>query len=175
MAGRRCWFHFLDDFLLMRRPRCSARLCSLVLLVALLAVPLSAKDKKKPTLPDYVLRAETVRVVIAPDAGEPLDQPLANSTARENVEKALSEWGRYPVLEWTPADLLIAVRTGSEDGGTDDQGRARRQPAGSASDRQQLRIGASTERRRARTRRVRRRMARIWQRDWIVRRHVRSV
>jgi hypothetical protein len=96
----------------------SVRLASLLAVTALLAVPLSAplraKDKKKPVLPEYVLRAQTVRVVVAPDAGEPLDQPLANSTARDNVEKALSEWGRYRlVMDGQQADLIIAVRTGS--------------------------------------------------------------
>jgi hypothetical protein len=96
----------------------SARLASLLVVAALLAVslsaPLNAKDKKKSTLPEYVLRAETVRVIIAPDSGEPLDQPMANSTARENVEKALSEWGRYRiVMDGQASDLIITVRTGS--------------------------------------------------------------
>jgi len=96
----------------------SARLASLLVVPALLAVslsaPLNAKEKKKSTLPEYVLRAETVRVVIAPDSGEPLDQPMANSTARDNVEKALSEWGRYRiVMDGQDSDLIITVRTGS--------------------------------------------------------------
>jgi hypothetical protein len=96
----------------------SARLASLLFAVALLAVslsaPLYAKDKKKPVLPEYILRAQTVRVVIAPGSGEPLDQPMANSTARENVEKALSEWGRYRlVMDGQESDLIITVRTGS--------------------------------------------------------------
>jgi hypothetical protein len=92
----------------------SSRLASLVLLSALLVAPLSAKDKNKSALPEYVLRARTVLVVIAPDAGEPLDQPMANSTARENVEKALMQWGRLqPVLDGQEADLVIAVRTGN--------------------------------------------------------------
>jgi len=94
-----------------------ARLCSLVILAALLAVPLSAKDKKKPTLPDYVLKASTVQVVISPGSGEPLDEPSANATARENVEKALMEWGRLrPVLEGMQADLVITVRRGTKMG-----------------------------------------------------------
>ena len=51
---------------------------------------------------------------LLPDSGEPLDQPMANSTARENVEKALSEWGRYQVvMDGQEADLIISVRTGS--------------------------------------------------------------
>ena len=66
----------------------TARLSSLVLLAALLAVPANAKDKKKSSLPDYVLRATTVLVVVSPEAGEPLDQPMTNASARENVEKA---------------------------------------------------------------------------------------
>ena len=92
----------------------TARLSSLVLIVTLLLTPLTAKDKKKPALPEDVLRATTVRVVIHPDAGEPLDQPLANATARDNVEKSLMQWGRLqPVLEGQESDLVIAVRTGN--------------------------------------------------------------
>jgi hypothetical protein len=95
----------------------TARLSSLLLLTALLAVPVSAKDKKKSSLPDYVLKASTVRVVIIPGSGEPLDRPSANATARENVEKALMEWGRLrPVIEGMEADLVIAVRTGTKMG-----------------------------------------------------------
>ena len=92
----------------------TARLSSLVLLAALLIVPATAKDKKKVTLPEYVLRASTVRVVVNPDAGEPLDNPMANSTARENVERALMNWGRFQLApDGGESDLVIAVRTGS--------------------------------------------------------------
>ncbi len=97
----------------------TARLFSLILLATillatLLAVPANAKDKKKSSLPEYVLRASTVLVVVSPGAGEPVDNPMANATARENVEKALMEWGRLrPVLDGEQSDLVIAVRTGS--------------------------------------------------------------
>jgi len=92
----------------------TARLSSLVLLAALLAVPANAKDKKKSSLPDYVLRATTVLVVVSPEAGEPLDQPMTNASARENVEKALMQWGRLRlVMEGEESDLVIAVRTGN--------------------------------------------------------------
>ena len=47
--------------------------------------PASAKDKKKQVLPNYVLRAQTVAVVIRPEAGEPLTSPAANRTAQTNV------------------------------------------------------------------------------------------
>ena len=85
-----------------------------LLLVALLSLPsASAKDKNKSTIPEYVLRAQTVRVVIDPDAGEPIDQPNANAMARDNVEKALTEWGRFKVvMDGAESDLIISVRTG---------------------------------------------------------------
>src|SRR5712672_710250 len=98
----------------------SARLASLLVVAAVLSLSINApllaknKDKKKSVVPEYVLRAQTVRVIVAPDAGEPLDQPMANSTARDNVEKAFSEWGRYRVvMDGQQADLVISVRTGS--------------------------------------------------------------
>lgn len=89
------------------------RLCSLLVPLLLFASAATGKDKHKPTLPEYVLRAQTVRVVIDPNAGEPLDQPQANATARDNVEKALMEWGRFRlVLDGGESDLVIVVRTG---------------------------------------------------------------
>src|SRR5258708_14863792 len=92
----------------------TARLFSLILLATLLAVRAKAKDKKNPSLPEYVLRASTVLVVVSPGAGEPVDNPTANATARENVEKALMQWGRLRlVMDGQESDLVIAVRTGS--------------------------------------------------------------
>jgi hypothetical protein len=91
-----------------------ARLACFLLPILLVASAVNAKDKKKPSLPELVLRARTVLVVVRPDAGEPVDHPTANATARENVEKALMEWGRLePVLDGQEADLVIAVRTGT--------------------------------------------------------------
>jgi len=94
----------------------SARRYSLCFLALLLAVPVIAKDKdkKKNSLPPYILQAHTAVVVIDPDAGEPLDQPYSNSTARDNVEKALLEWGRFDlVLQGQNPDLIFVVRTGN--------------------------------------------------------------
>jgi len=95
-----------------------ARLSWFLLLILLVSPALNAKDKdkdkKKSSLPELVLRARTVLVVIHPDAGEPLHQPTANATARENVEQALMKWGRLqPVMDGQVADLVIAVRTGT--------------------------------------------------------------
>ena len=89
----------------------SARM-SIFFLVLLVLAPLAdAKDKKKQALPDYVLKAQTVLVVIHPDAGESLTNPTANRTAQDDVEKALMKWGRFKlVMEAQTADLVIAVR-----------------------------------------------------------------
>lgn len=90
-----------------------ARLSSLLILSALLVPAAQAKDKKSPFTED-VLRAQTVLVIVDPDAGEPLDQPSANAMARENVEKALMDWGRFRlVMDGQQSDLVIAIRTGS--------------------------------------------------------------
>ena len=91
------------------------RLSILLSLLVLLTTQAIAKDKNKSTLPDYVLRAQTVRVVIDSNAGEPLDHPNANATARDNVERALEVWGRFkPVLDGQESDLVVVVRTGNE-------------------------------------------------------------
>src|SRR5437764_15298538 len=74
------------------------RVYCLLLLTALLAAPAVSKNKNKSALPEDILRAQTVRVVIDPDAGEPLDQPNANAVSGENVQKALRTWGRFQVL-----------------------------------------------------------------------------
>jgi hypothetical protein len=88
---------------------------SVLLPVALLLVPFaSAKDKNKSVLPADILRAETVLVVIDPDAGEPVTDPMANRRAQEEVEQALSKWGRFRlVMEPQTADLVIVVRKGT--------------------------------------------------------------
>ena len=63
-----------------------------VSLVATWAGIASAKKKEKAYLPDFVLKAKTVLVVIMPDAGEPIDDPSANRKAQEEVEKAFLKW-----------------------------------------------------------------------------------
>ena len=73
-----------------------------------------AKKKEKAYLPDYVLKAQSVLVVIMPDTGEPLDDSSANRKAQEEVEKALMKWGRYRLaLDANTADLVIGVRKGT--------------------------------------------------------------
>jgi len=74
----------------------------------------SAQKKDKVHLPDDVLNAKTVLVVILPDAGEPIDDLFANRKAQEEVEKAFREWQRYRLaLDKNTADLVIGVRKGT--------------------------------------------------------------
>src|SRR5499433_1468492 len=73
-----------------------------------------AGNNKKPVIPAYVLRAETVFVLIDPDAGTSPTSPQANQKARDDVEKAIMKWGRFRlVMEPGTADLIIVVRKGS--------------------------------------------------------------
>jgi hypothetical protein len=84
---------------------------SLLLLSCVFA---AAKNKNKIILPVDVLQAQTVLVVIDPDAGMAIDAPNANRVARDDVERALMSWGRYRLaMTVSDADLVISVRKGS--------------------------------------------------------------
>jgi hypothetical protein len=74
----------------------------------------SAKKKDKVVLPAYVLKAQTVLVMILPHSGEPIDDITANRKAQEEVEKAFMKWGRYRLaLDADQADLVVGVRKGT--------------------------------------------------------------
>jgi hypothetical protein len=89
-----------------------ARILAPLGLLLLLSALCFSKDKS--VLPADILSAQTVLVVIEPDAGEPLTNPGANSTSREDVERAITKWGRFKlVMDAQTADLIIAVRKGS--------------------------------------------------------------
>jgi hypothetical protein len=92
--------------------RCLKRLAvSVVLLSCLIA---RAGDKKKGLLPADVVRAQTVLVVVDPQAAIDPQHPNANRTAQEDVEKALMSWGRLSLaINAETADLIITVRKGS--------------------------------------------------------------
>jgi hypothetical protein len=93
----------------MRHRRYAAALG--LLFCSLLAL---AKDKKKAPLPEDVLRAHTVLVIVDPTAGVDAQDPNANRLARTDVEQALMKWGRFTtVQEGFTADLIIMVRKGN--------------------------------------------------------------
>jgi hypothetical protein len=92
---------------------------SLLFLIALLFPTVTIAKKNAQELPDVVLNAHTVLVVIQPEAGEPVTNPNVNRAAQENVEKALTKWGRLSlVMSAQTADLIIAVRKGHAGGPT---------------------------------------------------------
>jgi hypothetical protein len=92
--------------------RCRKGLVFSILIMCSLVA--AGKDKKKPVLPNDILEAKTVLVLVDPDAGVAADDPLANRNAQEDVEKALMKWGRFSLaMETSNADLIISVRKGN--------------------------------------------------------------
>lgn len=90
------------------------RLMALFAGIAVLASCVVAKKKEKQVLPDVVLKAESVSVVIQPDAKEPLTDPNANLNAQRAVEEALMKWGKFRLaLDANTADIVISVEKGS--------------------------------------------------------------
>ncbi|HEV2102817.1 MAG TPA: hypothetical protein VGR58_08555 [Candidatus Acidoferrum sp.] len=74
----------------------------------------SARKREKVYLPAFVLKAQTVLVVILPGSGEPVDDITANRKAQEEVEKAFMKWGRYRLaVDADQADLVVGVRKGT--------------------------------------------------------------
>ena len=94
------------------------RIATLSLIALVFSLPSSAK-KKKQELPDFVLNAKTAVVMISPGAGEPINDQSTNRNAQENVEKALTKWGRLRLVpDVQTADLVPTVRTGHASGPT---------------------------------------------------------
>ncbi len=89
------------------------RVSALVAAGLLLAPVGFAKEKSKGTLPAYVLRAQTVAVIVDPEAGMSVQDPRANEEAQHDVEAALLKWGKYETrLTQQGVDLIIVVRKG---------------------------------------------------------------
>lgn len=91
------------------------RMCVLVAVMLAVVCLVTAKDKKKSSLPDAVLAAQTAAVLIDPHSAIPVNDPGGNKTAQDDVEKKLMEWGRLRVtLDVGHADLVIVVRKGNK-------------------------------------------------------------
>jgi hypothetical protein len=79
----------------------------------LVAVPVLAKNKAEKSLPEYILHAHTVAVMVDPGAGIDIEDPRANQAAQKDVETALLNWGRFqPMITSQQADLIIVIRKG---------------------------------------------------------------
>ena len=92
------------------------RQSTLVLIATLIVSSFAlAKDKQKKTpLPLTVLNAKTIAIIIEPEAGRSLENPLGNQTAQKDVEAAILKWGRFqPTVSTLNADLIIVLRKGS--------------------------------------------------------------
>ena len=90
------------------------RTCLLMTLLAVCVVSVLADKKNKKVLPESVLRAQTVCVVIQAGAREPMSDPNANLKAQREVEKAIMKWGRFQLApDVETADLVIAVQKGT--------------------------------------------------------------
>ena len=94
--------------------RNATKIAGLVALAMALGMAASAGRNDKALLPEYVLKARSVTVLILPDTAEPLTDPTANRKAQEEVEKALMKWGRFRLTqEAFTADLVIGIRKGA--------------------------------------------------------------
>ena len=83
--------------------------------ILVVATGLAWGKKKEKLLPEIVVKAETVLVVILPDTREPANDVTSNKRAQQDVEKALMKWGKYRLaLDVKTADLVIGVRRGAE-------------------------------------------------------------
>jgi len=86
------------------------RLSALLACVLTLLPVAAVKDKNKTNLPDSILQAQTVRVLVSPDTGQPLNHPTANLAPRDAVENAIEAWGRFTIVHERDSDLVITVR-----------------------------------------------------------------
>ena len=88
------------------------------ILVSIVAVSIAstalANKSEKAKLPELVVKAQSVAVLILPGTRESISDPTGNRKAQEDVEKAFMKWGRYQLTqEAFTADLVIGVRKGT--------------------------------------------------------------
>ena len=75
-------------------------LCITMIFVLVTAAAVADKSdkKEKNKLPSRVVSAQTVAVVVDPDAGVSATDPHDNQHALMQVEDALQSWGRYMLI-----------------------------------------------------------------------------
>ena len=94
-----------------------SRTVALLSAVVVLTATINAKDKKKQVLPNYVLEAHTVAVIGDPSENISLTNPNDQRRALNDVEQALSTWGRLTLTQNVQeADLVFMVRKGRTPG-----------------------------------------------------------
>jgi hypothetical protein len=87
--------------------------CLGLAVLAMQSTPGLAKSKTEKTLPEYVLTAKTVAVMIDSTVGINADDPMANEIARKDVEAALAKWGRFETIVHPEyADIVIVIHKG---------------------------------------------------------------
>ena len=73
--------------------------------LACVFIPTAFAKSDAPYLPQYILNARTVAVVIETEAGVSVRDPNGNQTARKDVETALLKWGRFqPIMNGETAN-----------------------------------------------------------------------
>lgn len=83
------------------------------LAAAICSPAIYAKDKDKQELPNFLLQAHTVLVVVDPDAADSARNPAENQQAQRAVEQALMKWGRFSfATDARTADIIISVQKG---------------------------------------------------------------
>ncbi len=88
--------------------------CMYLVLAASALMPAAIAKDREMAVPFDLLQAQTVAVMISPDAAVSLLDPNANKTAQEDVEAALKKWGRFEVvLNPVDADIVIVLRKGT--------------------------------------------------------------
>jgi hypothetical protein len=84
-------------------------------ILSLIFVSGALAKKKEQVVPEYILRAHTIAVMIDPSAGMNAEDPRANQIAQKDVEEALLKWGRFtPVINAKGADIVVVIRRGNK-------------------------------------------------------------
>jgi hypothetical protein len=96
---------------MQRRRGCVGLVLGMLVVAGAVSNEAFAKNKNDKVVPEYILHAHTVAVVIDPEAGMSVEDPRANMMAQKDVEAALLHWGRFvPVTSMQGADLVIVIR-----------------------------------------------------------------